>query len=408
MENQVFDVAIVGMGMAGTFAAMTLAKSKKKLKIITFESGAGPSKRRHQMSGYFGLFPNSDGKLHQNDINTLSSLIGKASAKTSLKSFNSILLKVNTNKIIKDNGPSQSVLNRIKKNNFKMELNNYIQTIPKEVHALSKISNKIIEESGMFTHRYFTDIETIDKDKKIFKLVDDMGEEFFAKKVILAAGRCGWRWTAGIYKHFNIISQNDYGKYGIRVEAPVNNLKDFNKSSCKLTKKMKGYDYEISSMMWNGQIIPEDHSDTAITSYRSNENRWQTDKVSFDLIVNKHIPGKAFEEIDRLGKLTFILTNDRLLKERLGMLSNKKSKISILPEYDVFKEILEDILTIMPDINYKSYFYAPTLVTVPPKVELNKDLQTKITGLYSIGECTGEQGLLFAALSGIHAASKLG
>src|SRR5574339_575618 len=108
-------------------------------------------------------------------------------------------------------------------------------------------------------------------------------------------------------------------------------LKDFNKSNCTLTK---GSDLEIGPFSWYGTVIPEDHLDLAISAFRSNENRWKTDKVSFSLIGNRPFPNTGFEETDRMGKLAFVLANDRVIKERVSAILTKKSRISIIDEYN--------------------------------------------------------------------------
>ena len=76
------------------------------------------------------------------------------------------------------------------------------------------------------------DIEYIDNQ---FILSTDISK-FSCKKVLLATGRSGWRWNKTIFDKFGLKYNNDIAKYGIRIETDSNNLKQLNKSSCKLFK----------------------------------------------------------------------------------------------------------------------------------------------------------------------------
>jgi len=63
MSNALYDVAILGGGVAGAFASYVLSK-EKKLKTCLIEFGRPPSKRRKQLEGWLGCFPNSNARLY--------------------------------------------------------------------------------------------------------------------------------------------------------------------------------------------------------------------------------------------------------------------------------------------------------------------------------------------------------
>src|SRR5208282_5902481 len=142
-------------------------------------------------------------------------------------------------------------------------------------------------------------------------------------KVIFCIGRGGWREARNVFNNFGLIEENDTARFGIRVEIPAHILKDFNKSNCRINKP----ELEVGPLSWNGTVIPEDNSDMAISAFRSNENRWRTDKVSFQFIGHIHCPNAGFEQTDRIAKLTFLLANDRIIKEKVSSILNKKNKI---------------------------------------------------------------------------------
>jgi len=65
----IYDVGIIGAGVAGSFASLKLAKEHKNVKAILFDLGRPPMKRRRQLEGWLGCLPNSDVKLYLSHIN---------------------------------------------------------------------------------------------------------------------------------------------------------------------------------------------------------------------------------------------------------------------------------------------------------------------------------------------------
>jgi len=174
-------------------------------------------------------------------------------------------------------------------------------------------------------------------------------------------------------------------------------LKDFNKSCCTLNKD----GLEIGPFNWDGTVIPEDHVEMVITSFRANENRWLTDKVSFNIIGNRYFENNGFEQMDRIGKLIFILSNDRVVKEKVSNIISNKSRISILPEFNWMSDCLNQISGFIPDIISKAYFYIPTIIPSAPKINISKTFESEIENMFILGESAGVSGLLSAALMGI-------
>jgi len=399
-----FDVGIIGAGVAGSLASYKIAKDHKNIKCILFDLGRPPMKRRRQLEGWLGCLPNSDGKLYLNDVTKVSKLVGTRHINSANKFFTKLLAKIGKFKINKDKGPLASLEKRILKNDYELLLNDYIQLYPKDIHALSKYMAEEIEESGNITFCFDNEVFSIRKQKGMFIISTEL-EEFKCKKIILAVGRSGWRWAKEIFSNFDIIDDNDHAKFGIKIEIDSSHMKDFNKSNCTLIKK--SHNFEIGPLSWYGTVIPEDHLDMAISSFRSNENRWKSDKVSFNLIGNQVFDSKGFEQTDRLAKLTFVLSNDRILKEKSSSIISGKSKISIIPEYNWIRASLLDLESIIPEVSTKSYFHVPTIIPSAPAINLGADLCSEIEGMYVVGESAGIHGILSAALMGIISADQI-
>lgn len=394
MKNEIiYDCAIIGAGVAGLFAANKIINENKNLKVIVFDIGAAFSKRRSQICGALGSLPFSDGKLWMNDVDSVEALIGKKKIKSAKNETVSLFKKVIDFKPVKNKKVNISADNKFKKNGYTLQYNEYVQMYPSNIHALSKVIASNLDKKATFS--FNNEVQEITKDKNIFHLKSEDGD-FKAKKVLISVGRAGWRWAGNVFKNFGIVSDNDYCCFGIKAEMSAANLKDFNKSTISLTKD----DVSVGTFSWNGTVIPEDHVDMAISSFRSNEGRWNSDKVSFDIMAKKYFKNNGYEQADRIANLTFILTNERISKERISLLINKKSKISIMKEYDWLKDVILDLNNFIPDLATKGYFHSPTVITLPPKINLSNDLESDIEGLFVAGETAGVQGILAAALMG--------
>lgn len=391
-----YDVGIIGAGVAGSFAALKIAKDHKNIKTILFDLGRPPMKRRRQLEGWLGCLPNSDGKLYLNDLDKVSNLIGAKKTKSAYNWVENNLQKISNFKIVKDKSPNVSTEKKFKKLGYDIMLNNYVQLYPKDIHNLSKYMAETIELGQNITFNFDNEVKKIYKQKNIFVIVTNE-QEFRCKKIILAVGRSGWRWAKEVYSSFGIIDNNDIAKFGIRIEMNASNMKDFNKSNCTI---IKGNELELGPFSWAGTVIPEDHVDLAISSFRSNENRWKTDKVSFSLIGNRYFPNNGFEQTDRIGKLTFVLSNDRIIKEKVSCILSDKSKISIIPEYEWLKGALEELSSIIPDITTKAYFHVPTIIAAAPQINIGTNLETEVDDMFVVGESAGVSGILAAATMG--------
>ena len=394
-----FDVGIIGAGVAGAFATYKMAKDHKNTKTILFDLGRPPMKRRRQLEGWLGCLPNSDGKLYLNDIDKVADLTGLRKAKSAFTYLKHILHNVDDFKVTKDKSPSASMEKKLSKSGYQVSLNDYIQIYPKDIHLLSKYMADTIEKSGNVTFSFDNEVKSIHKQKGAFVVVTDT-QEYKCKKLIIAVGRSGWRWAKDLFTNFGIVDNNDVAKFGIRVEINSGMMKDFNKSNCTLTKD----NIEIGPLSWYGTVIPEDHLDLAISAFRSNENRWKSDKVSFSLIGNQPFPNTGFEQTDRIGKLTFILANDRIIKERVSSIMNGRSKISIIPEYNWLRDSIAQLAVVIPEILTKGYFHVPTITPSAPKINIGSNLETEVEGMFVVGESAGVHGILSAGLMGLIAA----
>jgi len=390
-----YDIGIIGAGIAGTFAALKAAESYNA-KVILFELGHKPGKRRRFLEGFLGCFPTGDGKIYTDTNQILEYVDGrtvKSASNWVMKQFDSIV----KNKIIKDKLPSAALQKKLTAANINISTNDYIQWKPESIHLLSKQVTEIIESSGNITFSFDNEVTKVTKEKNGFIISTASEGEIFAKKIIISVGRSGWRWVNTLYKDFGLTIKDDIASYGIYLECPANQLKELNHSHCTLSRS----DFELGPFNWSGTIIPEDHADLVIAAFRSNEDRWKSDKVSFSLIGHRKVnDGDGIYQADRLAKLAYLLFNDRIGKEKIKLITKNNSPLSQLPEYDWLNETINELNTLFPFLISKGSFHAPNILPLAAPIRIGPNLETEIEDMFVAGESGRFRGISAAAISG--------
>lgn len=393
MSSKIFDCAIVGGGVSGAFAALRLAQQHPGCKAILFEFGRPPAKRRRNLEGWLGCFPNSDGKLYTGDLDNVLTTVDGRRAKPAYNWVMDTFGEVNPMKLVSDHLPTAAAQRRIQGLGFDIMKNPHYQWRPDSIHMLSRLIADQTDEKIQFS--FDNEVHSIVKKKGVFHIKSALGD-FQCKKVILCAGRSGWRWVNKLYSDLGLTVQDDYAQYGVRVEISSQYLKDFNRSHCTLTRP----ELELGPFSWAGSVIPEDHADLVISSFRSNEERWKTDKVSFSLLASKYFKGQGCYQTERLAKLAYLLSNDRIGKERIKMFAKESNELYLVPEYRWLWETFQELDGMIPNLINRGYFHTPNISPMASQIKLSNTLESELDGLYVCGESGGIKGILGAAITG--------
>lgn len=396
MIDNIYDIAIIGAGVAGAFAAYNIA-DYKNIKTCLIDFGRPPNKRRKQLEGWLGCFPNSNARLYCE--NNSKEIIYNSGLRNYKRAFDIV------NPLFESNGPmiksknklpNESVKKALKDHKYCMKLDNYAQWKPENIHALSrKLSRNIIDRDNL-SLMFDCEVFDIEKDNDLFIIKTEIGI-IKSKMVLLCAGRSGWRFSNNILTKFNVLDGDNYAYFGFRAEMPSSYLKEWNSSHCSFFRK----DIFIGPMCWNGTVIPEDHCDFVISSWRSNEDRWETDKVSFSVMLKKEHKKLGAQQTERLAKLAFILSDNRVGKLRVKeFISAKNLDLFHIPEYDWFHNEMDEIERIIPGFLDKGNIYIPDIITHIKRIKKNKGLLTACRGLFVAGESAGISGIYGSALSG--------
>lgn len=393
-----YDIGIIGSGIAGTFAALRIAE-KYKANTILFDIGRPPGKRRRQIEGFLGCFPTGDGKIYTEDLNKVKSIVDGRKVIPAYKWVLNYLKQVNSMKLIKTPKVSVNLRKKIKKSNFTLEYKNYYQWKPESVHKLSRVIDQILLPSNNVKYSFDNEVYSIKKINEQF-IIETYEGMFSCDKLILCVGRSGWRWVTNLYDDLGIISNDDYTKYGIRAEMPLQYLKEFNGSHCLFSRD----DLEVGPFCWRGTIIPEDHSDLVISAFRSNENRWKSDKVSFSILNTKYFKDNGSVQTDRIGKLSFLLFNDRISCEKIKTFMSGQSLLNLIPEFNWVKDILLELEQFVPKLCEKGQIHAPHILPIAAQIKLKNNLESEIDNMFIAGESAGIIGIAAAAITGVIAA----
>lgn len=392
---KIFDVGIIGAGVAGAFATLRAAEKYKKRNVVLFELGRPPGKRRRQLEGWLGCFPFGDGKIHIDDIYDVMEVVDGRKVRPVDKWIKKNLACVGPMKIVKDKLPPVAIQKKAFNLGFDIYGNDFIQWKPESVHKLSRLISEKLEVKNIELS-FDNEVHQILKKNNVFKITSSNGD-YICKKIILCVGRSGWRWANDLYKLFGLRIEDDLAHFGIRIECAAQYMKEFNKTHCSFVRD----DLEIGPLNWNGTIIPEDHADLVISAFRSNEDRWKTDKVSFSVIGHRPFKNKGVYETERLGKLAFLLFNDRIGREKIRTLIRGKSPLSQLPEYNWLTKVILELEQLFPSIINRGYFHSPTIMPMAAPIQLSNDLETELEGLFVAGESAGFTGIAAAAVSGV-------
>lgn len=394
---KIYDVGIVGCGVAGSFAALRVAENFKDKTAIVFELGRQPKKRRRQLEGFLGSLPFGDGKLYLNDTDKVGKIADKRKVKAIDKWVHDKFSLAGSMKTVKNKEPSITVKNRLKALNMTMDFSDYVQWKPESAHKLSKVLTDVFDVSTNVEFSFDNEVHQILKKEKegYFHLHSSDGD-YYCKKVIIAVGRSGWRWAHELFNCFGLEMKNDTCYYGVTAEISGSKMKEFNKSHCSFENEK----LIVGPLNWNGTIIPEDHADMVVSGFRSNEDRWKSEKVSFQIIGKREVKGNGVEESERLAKLAFLLLNDRIGKEKMKMLSKGKSTLNQLPEFDWLIDEVNNLEKLFPNLITKGNFHAPTIITSVGEINIKNNLETDLSGMFVTGESARLYGILASAISG--------
>ena len=349
MKN--YDVAIVGAGPGGIYAAYELKKKDPALSVVVLEAGHSLEKRHCPidgkkikscisckscsiMSGFGGAGAFSDGKYNiTNDFGgTLYEYIGKEEALSLMKYVDEINMENGGEgtRLFSTAGTKFKKLcmqNRLKlldasvrhlgtdinyvvlKNLYaklKDQVEFYFDTPVEKIEILGR-RKESLEEGDTSTAK-----ESLKTDCDGFVL-HTKKEDFSAKKCIVSVGRSGSKWMESVCEDLGIPTKSNRVDIGVRVELPAvifSHLTDELYES-KIVYRTELFEDNVRTFCMNPNgIVVNENTNGIVTvnghSYEGEEKH--TENTNFALLVAKHF-SEPFKDSNGYGESIARLSN---------------------------------------------------------------------------------------------------
>lgn len=455
MQN--YDVAIIGAGPAGIFAALELSKLRPELKIVMVEAGQDIYRRVCPlvelrttqcphcipcgiMRGFGGAGAYSDGKYNFTTEygGWLQDYLPPQEVMKLIHYIDDINLSF---------GAPQETYSSESSGLKKLALSRDLHLLGAKVRHLGTENNlRILKELytvlqsrvAMFFNATVEKIEPREKEHAITIRSQDKAcpREIKAEFVIAAPGRAGAEWFAKECKTLGLDLYNNQVDVGVRVEIPFEVMQHITDEvyEAKLVYRTKQYADLVRTFCMNphGYVVTE-NTDGIITvnghSYRDKERH--SKNTNFALLVSNRFT-QPFNEPHQYGKRIASFSNllgGGVLVQRFGdLIKGRRTNAHrlgqsftrptleatpgdlslVLPKrhLDNIVEMIYALNGIAPGIaNDDTLLYGVEVKFYSSRLKLTSELETPVPRLFAIGDGAGvTRGLSQAAASGVHVA----
>ncbi len=449
-----YDVAIIGAGTAGVFAAYELLVQRPGLNIVVLESGTDIYRRQCPivagrvreciscrpcaiMSGFGGAGAFSDGKY--NFTTQFGGWLGEYVDDAQLMALIDYVDSVNvrfgaTTEVFTTDSPAAREIE-------KRALENDLHLLQARCKHLGTERNRKIL-TNLFEHlekscefRFHTPVRTIIPEDGGYRLELEHGS-VSCRFCIAAPGRSGAEWFAECCRGLGLSLSNNQVDLGVRVELPAKvfeHITDVVYES-KLVYRTKQYGDAVRTFCMNpyGHVVSE-NVDGVITvnGHSYADPALRSNNTNFALLVSNRFT-QPFDQPYQYGKHIAALSNmlgGGVLVQRFGdlikgvrtnehrlsqsftrpTLSATPGDLSlVLPKrhMDNIIEMIYALDKIAPGTaNYDTLLYGVEVKFYSARIQLTQELETQREGLFAIGDGAGvTRGLAQAGASGILAA----
>jgi uncharacterized FAD-dependent dehydrogenase len=448
------DVLIIGAGPAGLFAANELSD---KLKVVVVDKGRDLT-RRHCVAlrngscerclpcnitgGLGGAGGLSDGKLNlRPDIGgNLEEFVSNEEAWSIIEKIDQIFLKHGASEELyaPDNDKISPILRVAAATGIK-----FIPIVQRHMGSdrtppiISSIKEELEEKGVLFMLE--TEVLDIIVDDKIkgAKIKNKEGDIIVNCDYLIAApGRIGAKWLSDQTEKLGITVKHNPVDVGVRVELPQIVMDEVTKINWdpKFHIITKTYDDFVRTFcVCNyGFVVEEVYDDFIGVNGHSMRNKL-SENTNFAFLVRVELTEPVENTSDyafSIATITNTLGGGKPILQRLGDLRKGRrstwrrlERSNVIPTFNCVTpgdiamalphrvvvdiiEGLEALDKVMPGIASDStLLYAPEIKLYAMRLEMDKNMKTKINGLYAAGDGAGvSRGIVGAAATGIIAA----
>ena len=450
-----YDVIIVGAGPGGIFAAYELIKDGNPLKVAVFDAGHSLENRKcpidgdkvkncincktcSVMSGFGGAGAFSDGKYNiTNDFGgSLHEHIGKRKATELMLYVDEINMKYG-GEGTKMHSTAGSYLKKIC-------LQNKLNLLDAKVRHLGTDKNFIVLENLYNVLKtkvefYFdTSVNDVKKTENGFTVISD-DKEYECKECVISVGRSGSNWMEKLCKKLKIPTKSNRVDIGVRVELPAeifSNLTDELYES-KIVYRTEKFEDAVRTfcMNPNGIVVNENTNGIVTVNGHSYEDpALKTKNTNFALLVSKHF-SEPFKDsngyAESIARLSNMLGGGVIVQRFGDLMRGRRSTVKRIEEGVVVptlsatpgdlslvlpKRILDGIIEMIYALdkvapgtaNDDTLLYGVEVKFYNMEVSIDDNLETRLKGLYVIGDGSGvTHSLSHASASGIFVARRI-
>lgn len=444
-----YDVVIIGAGASGIFAAYEMTKMNSTMKVLIIEKGNSLEKRKcpidgkkikncihckvcNIMNGYGGAGSLSDGKYNitNNFGGELYKYVGKEEALDLMNYVDEILCEMGG----KDAKLYSTANSDLKRKALQHDLHlldakvRHLGT-DRNLHILGNIYNYLKDKIDM---KFNCEVKDIEKENDIFSISTEKGD-FKTKNLVLATGRSGSKWISSVCSKLGIKTESNRVDIGVRVELPgavFSHITDDVYES-KIVYRTKKYGDLVRTFCMNpyGEVVAENTNGIVTVNGHSYSNpELHTKNTNFALLVSNRFT-EPFKNSNEYGESIARLSNmlgGGVLVQRFGDLvkgrrtnDHRMSKSFTNPtlkatpgdlslvipkrQLDGIIEMIYALDKIAPGTaNEDTLLYGVEVKFYNSKVEVDSNLETKLKGLYVLGDGSGvTHSLSQASASGV-------
>ena len=456
-----YDVIIVGAGPSGIFTALEAKTLNPEKNILLIEAGRSIDKRScpkektnvcvsckpycHITTGFSGAGAFSDGKLSLNyEVGgDLPELMGPKLVQEFINYTDKIYLDFGADTKVEGVGNDEAVKEirrKAIKGNLKLvdcPIRHLGTEMAQQIYL--KIQNRLLELGVEI--KFNTVAKNLIIDGNVIKGIvisdsrnKDIEEKVYGDKVVVATGRKGADWLKDMCLEHNIDHRAGTVDIGVRVELRNEVMESVNKVlyESKLIGYPAPFQDKVRTFCQNpgGFVSQENYdNDLAIVNGHSYKNK-KSDNTNLAILSSHNFCepfNKPIEYGKKVAELVNMLGNGSILVQRYGDIldgkrtwehelyqSNVKHTLpdaeagdltSAIP-YRTMTNILnfiEAMDTVVPGFaSRETLLYGPEIKFYSNKIEIDKNFETNVKGLYCLGDSSGwTRGLMMASAMGV-------
>lgn len=462
MEQNRYDVIIIGAGPSGIFCAYELKRQRPELKVLMIEKGRAIEKRQCPKrktnvcmgcrpcsitTGFAGAGAFSDGKLSLSpDVGgNLPEILGYDKALELIRESDEIYLKFGADTKVYGVDKEKEIREIRRK-----AINANLKLIECPIRHLGteegyKIYERLqrhLEAQGV-EMQFMTMVTEINmEDGAVRSVTTDKGETWYADEVVAAVGREGADWFSHICSGHSIETQVGTVDIGVRVEVRDEVMEFLNKNlyEAKLVYHTPTFDDKVRTFCTNpsGEVAAEYYENglAVVNGHAYKSKEFKTSNTNFALLVSKNFTkpfktpieyGKKIAELSNMlcdGKImvqTFgdfkrgrRTTEERLCRNNLTptLKDAVPGDLSLALPHRIMvdiAEMIEALDKVTPGIaSDETLLYGVEVKFYSNKVVVDKDFETSVRGLRAVGDgASVTRGLQQASANGLSVARSI-